>query len=267
MIPFPKRRLLVAQAQTILDLLPDGLDGPVTWRTLVARFLGPRAADALRIPARGTVYFQGRTNTVSAVQRKLGVTVDGLDGTETWSAILSDLAPLPTQPVTPPASDARYPETVRGRTPNRNAGVNTCEGVVVHHCAGTFEGTISWCLKNGTNATYHCVVGFDGRRAILAKDTDRAHHAGRSAFRGRPSCNNFMLGIAVNGNTNNGARRPHPHLTSDEILSVVEWIRAKQAIHKFPDSAITTHRAISPGRKDDVSIEAWAQLTAALQKH
>jgi AmpD protein len=260
MIDFPQREALVAQAQRILRLKPDGLDGPVTWAALVTRFISPAAVIALGIPPRGGRAFIGRRTTVSAVQRVLGASVDGRDGEETWGAIMAQLAPLPSQPVPPPNPGTRYPEVVRGRTPNRNAGTNTCEGIVFHHCAGTFEGTISWVLKAGTNAAYHCLIGQDGRRAILAHDSDRVHHAGVSSFRGRSGCNAYMLGVSFTGNTNTGARRPHPQLTADEIASAHEWVAEKRRLYNIPAEWITHHRVVSPGRKDDISLEAWSQL-------
>jgi hypothetical protein len=264
MIDFPQREALVAQAQRILRLKPDGLDGPVTWAALVTRFIGPQAVAALGIPPRGSRAFIGRRATVSALQRRLDILQDGRDGPLTWGVIMEQLAPLPTQPVPTPQLGHNYPEVVRGRTPNRNQGTNTCEGIVVHHCAGNFEGTISWVLKPRTFAAYHCLVGQDGRRAILAQDTDRVHHAGESSFRGRSGCNGFMLGLSFTGNTNSGSRRPHPHLTADEIASAVEWVREKQRLHKFGNDRVTHHRVVSPGRKDDLSLDAWKQFVSAL---
>jgi len=263
MIKFPKRAELVKQLQGRFGLLQDGLDGSKTWGAITNDILGGKAASALGFPLRGGVRFLGRTQTVSAVQRKLQVGVDGRDGAETWGALMAHYFPIPTKEFPTPVTE-KYPEVVRGRTPNRNAGTNDKLGIVVHHCAGSHEGTVSWCLQSGTFAAYHCTVRFDGSRSILALDDDRCHHAGKSTWRGRSLCNHFMLAISVNGNTNTGARRPHAHLTEDEVASVVEWIRAKQALYNIPDSEITHHRVVSPGRKDDLSLQAWRQIQDGL---
>jgi hypothetical protein len=266
MIQFSQRNALIREAQTILGLKPDGIDGQLTWHALGTRFLPPNHP-AMRqlLPTPARMPRPARIAVVAAVQAALGASVDGDDGPETWGAIMEGLAPLPVVQKSPHAVEAGYSEVIRGRSPNRNAGTNECKMIIVHHCAGTFEGTISWCLRPKTYAAYHCLVGQDGSRAILGRDTDRLHHAGRSSWRGRSGCNAFALGISVTGNTVTGARRPHRELTSDELRSTCEWITAKQKLYGIPNSEITTHWQVSPGRKDDISkAPAWEQIRAVL---
>lgn len=264
MIHFPGRRELVREAQQILGIPADGIDGPQTWRSLILATAGQKAADTILPPRTGPLStFVGRTQAVRAVQHAIGVTVDGADGPQTWSGIMQRLRPLPPTPAIPPAGGS-FPETIRGRSPNRNAGQNERLGIVLHHAAGTFEGTIDWCLRAGTNAAYHCLIAPDGRRATLGEDFDRLHHAGKSVWRGRSGCNAFMLGLAFTGDTNTGIHRPQKDLLQAEILSAVEWIRSKMALHNIPVSEITHHRVVSPGRKDDLSPAAWAQMQRAL---
>lgn len=127
-------------------------------------------------------------------------------------------------------------------------------GIVLHHTAGSFVGSVEWCLNPKSKVSYHCIVDLNGNRTVLAKDNQRAWHAGVSSFNGKKDCNTFMLGIAVSGDTNN--RR----LTNFEIDSVAEWCVSKMKLHGIPLSNITTHRFISPGRKNDVSLEAEKQI-------
>jgi hypothetical protein len=265
MIPFSKRRDLIREAQHALRLRADGIDGRRTWHALGTRFLIP-GHPAMRgiSPNAGPVAFEGRQGLVSAVQSALRVSVDGRDGPETWGAIMERLAPIPTSMAPYRPISAGYPEGIRGRSPNRNAGVNERIGIVFHHCAGSFEGTISWCLKQGTNAAYHCLIGHDGRRAIMGLDTDRLHHAGQSTWNGTSGCNAFMLGIAFTGNTVTGARRASPSLNIHELSSAVEWVREKQRQYGILDRNITHHRVVSPGRKDDLSLDAWNQVKTVL---
>lgn len=266
MIQFPQRNALIREAQAILGLRADGDDGQATWHALGTRFLPPLhpAMRPLR-PQSGRMSKEVRAGIVAAVQATRGASVDGNDGPETWGAIMEGLAPLPVTQKSPHPEEAGYSEVIRGRSPNRNAGTNECKGIIVHHCAGTFEGTINWCLRDKTYAAYHCLVGQDGSRAILGYDTDRLHHAGKSSWRGRSGCNAFMLGISVTGNTVTGARRPSRELTRHELASVCEWIKRKQSVHGIPDSEVTTHYSVSPGRKDDISRSpAWQQIRAVL---
>jgi N-acetyl-anhydromuramyl-L-alanine amidase AmpD len=211
--------------------------------------------------------FPDRTRLIRETQRALGLLDDGIDGRATWGAIHRRLVTTPaaTTPAAPAAS-TRYSETVRGRSPNRNPGINECRGIVFHHAAGWFEGTIDWCLRPGTNAAYHCLIAPDGTRAILGLDTDRLHHAGASSWKGRGGCNAFTLGCSFTGDTNTGAMRPHAHLTQDELASAAEWVAAKMRLHRIQLDDITHHRVVSPGRKDDLSPAAWDQLRDRLAR-
>jgi hypothetical protein len=266
MILFPKRRELVAQVQTALGLKPDGIDGRLTWRAIGERLLTVDHPALKPLEAQvSSSAFNGRIGIVAAAQAQLRISVDGRDGSETWAALAEAFIGKPKLPPAAPHLGKKYPEKVYGRSPNRNAGANECKGIVIHHAAGWFDGTISWCLQADTHAGYHCLVAPDGQRAILGRDEDRLHHAGKSSWRGRQSCNSFMLGIAFTGNTNTGAMRPQRNLTAAEIESAVEWIREKQKLYNIPLSEITHHRVISPGRKDDLSLDAWDQMIAALR--
>lgn len=263
MIQFSQRKSLIRQIQGFLGITQDGIDGGQTWSAIIRSIVGQNAVDAIRIPPHSGVYFIGRSNAVAAAQRKLGITVDGRDGAQTWAAISEYLRPKPIQlPAHPP--EGKYPESVRGRSPNRNAGLNECKGIVIHHAAGYFEGTIDWCLKPKTHAAYHCLVAEDGTRAILGKDTDQLHHAGESTWKGRKGCNAFMLGIAFCGDTNTGAMRKSARLSPQEVESACEWIRAKMERYGLKKADITYHRVVSPGRKDDTSREAYEQIMNAL---
>jgi N-acetylmuramoyl-L-alanine amidase len=140
------------------------------------------------------------------------------------------------------------------QTPNISKNTIKPIGIVLHHSAGSYLGSVSWCLDPKSKVSYHCIVDLNGDRTVLAKDNQRAWHAGVSSFNGKKDCNTFMLGIAVSGDTNN--RR----LTSFEIDSVAEWCVNKMKVYKFGIDMITTHRFISPGRKNDVSLEAENQI-------
>jgi N-acetyl-anhydromuramyl-L-alanine amidase AmpD len=69
-----------------------------------------------------------------------------------------------------------------------------------------------------------------------------------------------MLGIAVSGDTSKRG------LTEREVDSVVEWCMTMMREYNIPIGNVTTHRAVSPGRKTDVSPQAEAVLMEALTK-
>lgn len=140
------------------------------------------------------------------------------------------------------------------QTSNISAKKIIPKGIVLHHTAGTYLGSVEWCLYPISAVSYHCIVNTNGDRTILAKDTQRAWHAGISKFKGRSDCNSWMLGIAVSGNTYERT------LTKEEIKSVGDWCIEKMNKYKFGIDMITTHREVSPGRKYDVSPEAEKQI-------
>lgn len=133
-------------------------------------------------------------------------------------------------------------------------------GIILHHTAGSFIGSVEWCLKKESKVSYHCIVDLTGKWRILANDTQRAWHAGKSSFKGKTDCNSFMLGIAVSGDTNN--RR----LSEFEIEGVARWCIEKMKTWGFGIDMITTHREVSPNRKTDVSVEAERQIKERIIK-
>jgi len=148
-------------------------------------------------------------------------------------------------------------------SPNQGYAIRP-EGVVLHHSCGTWEGDKSWILNPKSRVSYHCLINTDGRRAEFVPYNRMAWHAGISSFRGRPYCNSFMLGLAFTGNTVTGERRPQKLLLEAELASAVEWLRARMIFSTIPRCCITTHRAIAPNRKDDVSDAVWRQVMEAL---
>jgi len=149
-------------------------------------------------------------------------------------------------------------ETIR-QTQNWKGNIKP-QGIILHHTAGSYLGSVSWCLDPKSKVSYHCIVDLNGNYTTIAKDNQRAWHAGKSSFNGRKDCNSFMLGIAVSGDTNN--RR----LTEFEIETVSKWCLSKMKLYGFGLDKVTTHREVSPGRKTDVSIEAETQIKNKIQE-
>ena len=124
-------------------------------------------------------------------------------------------------------------------------------GIVLHHTAGSYQGSVNWCLNPESKVSYHVIVDTNGNRTILAKDNQRAWHSGKSSFKGKSDCNSFMIGIAVSGDTTSR------QLTQHEVISVAKLCISKMKIHGFGINEITTHREVAPGRKIDISKSAY----------
>ena len=136
------------------------------------------------------------------------------------------------------------------KTPNISKSKIKPRGIVLHHTAGSFRGSLAWCLDPKSKVSYHSLVDLEGRRCDIAEDTDRVWANGKSTFRGLNDCNSFMLSIAVSEDTNKRI------LNKEEIETVAMWCLGKMRKWKFDINWITTHREISPGRKNDVDDRA-----------
>tara|TARA_S200002703_G_scaffold45329_1_gene39593 strand:- start:5988 stop:6722 length:735 start_codon:yes stop_codon:yes gene_type:complete len=197
------------------------------------------------------------------IQEKVGSLPDGLYGKNTGKSILDSLG-LGTkekEQVVPSAIvDGKYPEVYKP-SPNVSSSRIVPEGVVLHHSSGSYNGSVSWILQDRSNVSYHCIINTDGSRTSFAEDDRRCWHAGKSRFKGRGGCNGFLLGLAFSGNTKTR------ELTQDEIASAVEWLVPRFEKWDWPTdlSTVTTHKEISPGRKDDVDSRAEQAILKALK--
>tara|TARA_R110000764_G_scaffold142528_4_gene230560 strand:- start:1237 stop:1875 length:639 start_codon:yes stop_codon:yes gene_type:complete len=200
------------------------------------------------------------------IQRYVGVTADGVYGPNTARAILKKLKAASTESPTegaPANKDplARFPEVFKA-TPNVSYSTIKPEGVILHHSYGSYDGSVSWILKDVSKVSYHCIIDTDGSRTVFANDAQRAWHAGNSSFNGKKGCNSFMLGLAFSGDTETR------ELTKAEIDSAVEFLLPRFERWGWPKdlSTVTTHRDVSPNRKVDVDVRAEAAIMKALKK-
>ncbi len=209
------------------------------------------------------------------IQRLVGTAADGIYGRNTAYKILKA---LDSEEVKPKAKKGKvqmwfsnlfkkksttlkFNEVVK-LTPNKSTSKINPLGVILHHSGGSYNGGVSWILNKDSNVSYHTLINVDGSRTVFCDDNERAWHAGSSSFKGRKGCNGFMLGVAFTGNTNSR------ELTTAEVDSAVEYIVQRLDKYGWPKdlSTITTHRDVSPGRKDDVDIRAEKKVLEALAK-
>ena len=84
----------------------------------------------------------------------------------------------------------------------------------------------------------------------------RAWHAGASCWRGRNRCNDFSIGIELEGSE-------HEAFCDPQYQSLASLIRNLQ--QRFPIRDIAAHSDVAPGRKTDPGAHFdWARLLAAL---
>ena len=88
----------------------------------------------------------------------------------------------------------------------------------------------------------HFFIRRDGELIQFASCNDRAWHAGESNWQGRERCNDFSIGIELEG-SDFEAFEP---LQYETLQTLIASIKAR-----YPIQAITGHSDIAPGRKTD----------------
>lgn len=118
--------------------------------------------------------------------------------------------------------------------------------IVLHADAAKSEaGTIAWLNDPASKVSYHYLIGRDGRVYSFVRDELRAWHAGISTFDGVANCNDYSIGVSFS-NDQKGELFPTAQVDAGVALCAVLCNR-----HAIGVSRITTHSAISPGRKFD----------------
>lgn len=94
----------------------------------------------------------------------------------------------------------------------------------------------------GLRVSAHFLIRRDGAVLQFVSCLDRAWHAGQSEWRGRTCCNDFSLGIELEG-------------TDDTPFEDRQYARlarlARSLFARYPIVDVTGHSDIAPGRKTD----------------
>ncbi len=113
---------------------------------------------------------------------------------------------------------------------------------------------------SGLKVSAHCVIYRTGEIEQFVPFEHRAWHAGVSCFQGRRRCNDFSIGIELEGTDT----LPYTDAQYDTLNQVCEFI-----IKRYPRitlGRIVGHNDIAPGRKTDPG-EAfdWARFRTGLK--
>jgi AmpD protein len=102
----------------------------------------------------------------------------------------------------------------------------------------------------------HFLVRRDGRLLQFVPCARRAWHAGTSTWRGREQCNDFSIGIELEGTDALPYTRSQYRMLSRVIRAVAR---------RYPIEEVVGHSDIAPGRKTDPGPTFdWARLARAL---
>ena len=109
----------------------------------------------------------------------------------------------------------------------------------------------------GLEVSAHFVIRRDGELLQFVSCDDRAWHAGRSSWRGRENCNDWSIGIELEG------------LEGDafEAAQYVQLARLVRALsRRYAIDEVVGHEHVAPGRKRDPGAGFdWSRLARALR--
>lgn len=95
---------------------------------------------------------------------------------------------------------------------------------------------------SGLRVSAHFLIRRDGELLQFVSCLKRAWHAGSSSFDGRENCNDFSIGIELEGCDDS----PFDDAQYVQLVALIELLRTC-----FPIGAVVGHSCISPGRKTD----------------
>lgn len=107
----------------------------------------------------------------------------------------------------------------------------------------------------------HCLINRKGEITQYVNFNEMAWHAGLSQFEGREKCNEFSIGIELEGSNN----QPFTQAQYESLAKLTKAIQ--RAYPKITDERITGHQHIAPTRKEDPGrYFAWDYYRQLLRK-
>lgn len=112
----------------------------------------------------------------------------------------------------------------------------------------------------GLKVSAHFLIEREGKITQFVSTDKRAWHAGESCFQGRPNCNDFSIGIELEGSDT-------VPFTGAQYQNLVKLIKTLQQAYPAIGDRITGHSDIAPNRKTDPGpYFDWVWLMNALQE-
>ena len=111
-----------------------------------------------------------------------------------------------------------------------------------------FTNTLDWEAHpyfqqiRGAEVSAHFVIRRDGALIQFVSCDDRAWHAGRSSYQGRDNCNDFSIGIELEGLEGNTFEAPQYETLSSLCAAIAQHYQ----LHR-----IAGHEHVAPDRKQD----------------
>ncbi|MRJ41957.1 1,6-anhydro-N-acetylmuramyl-L-alanine amidase AmpD [Idiomarina sp. FenBw--71] len=114
----------------------------------------------------------------------------------------------------------------------------------------------------GLRVSAHCLIRRDGELLQYVPFHRRAWHAGRSHYCGRKRCNDFSIGIELEGTDHTPYTEQQYHVLAEVAAQLVQYYPALTA------QRIVGHQHIAPVRKTDPGAAFdWAYFRQLLDQH
>lgn len=130
-----------------------------------------------------------------------------------------------------------------------------------------FQNTLDWDAHpyfseiRGMQVSAHLLIRREGEIVQFVPFTERAWHAGESHFRGAAACNDYSIGIELEGEDDT----PYEEEQYSVLVDVLKAI--KQAYPQISTREIAAHSDIAPGRKTDPGAAFdWLRLYDGLKQ-
>jgi AmpD protein len=112
-----------------------------------------------------------------------------------------------------------------------------------------------------TRVSAHALIRRDGQIVQYVPFGERAWHAGISQYRGRPACNDFSVGVELEGTGDT----PYTEVQYQRLAALAAALLACYA--SLSAQAIVGHSDIAPGRKSDPGASFdWPRFRALLKE-
>ena len=148
--------------------------------------------------------------------------------------------------------------------PPNEFGACSVDGM--HYVKALFTNQLDWQAHpyfqtiEGAKVSAHLFIERDGTITQFVNFNARAWHAGRSSYLGRPECNDYSIGIELEGSD-------FVPFTSSQYAVLAQVIAAIYQAYPKTRRHLTGHSDIAPSRKTDPGdYFEWARLRAGIAK-
>ncbi|SJN16331.1 MULTISPECIES: 1,6-anhydro-N-acetylmuramyl-L-alanine amidase AmpD [Psychrobacter] len=142
-----------------------------------------------------------------------------------------------------------------------------CDANGMHYVKALFTNQLDWTAHpyfqtiQGAEVSAHLFIERDGTITQFVSFEERAWHAGRSSYLGRPECNNYSIGIELEGSDFVSFTNAQYEMLAQIILAIYQ---------AYPKTRrhLTGHSDIAPGRKTDPGdYFEWTRLRDLIAKN